>query len=88
MLAGTVLAGRADEFGGRSVVIAVSSQFTAAAALIELDGVAQRVILYPPDLSMEHLAFVADSADADIILSDRLSNAPDGVGHVEPSAWK
>jgi acyl-coenzyme A synthetase/AMP-(fatty) acid ligase len=88
LLAGTVLAGRADKFGGRSVVIAVSSQFTAAAALLELDGVAQRVILYPPDLSLEHLDFVAECANADIILSDRTQCARDGVVHVEPSAWK
>ena len=88
LLAGTVLSGRAGECGGRSVVIAVSSQFTAAAALIELDGAAQRVILYPPDLSLEHLDFVAECAGVDIILSDRMQNARDGVVHVQPSAWK
>jgi acyl-coenzyme A synthetase/AMP-(fatty) acid ligase len=88
LLAGTVLAGRADEFGGRSIVIAVSSQIIAAAALIELDRFAQRVILYPPDLSLEHLDFVAECADVDIILSDRMQNARDGVVHVEPSAWR
>jgi acyl-coenzyme A synthetase/AMP-(fatty) acid ligase len=87
LLAGTVLGGRGDEFGGRSVLIAIGSQFTAAAALVELDGSARRVILYPPDLSLEHLDFVADCADAEIILSDRMSTSHDGVACVTPSGW-
>src|ERR1700744_1556297 len=70
LLAGTVLAGRRDELGGRSVLIAVASQFTAAAVLLELDGAARRVILYPPDLSLEHLGYVVDCADVNIIVSD------------------
>jgi acyl-coenzyme A synthetase/AMP-(fatty) acid ligase len=87
LLAGTMLAGRADEFSGRSVLIAVSSQFTAAAVLVELDGVARRVILYPPDLSLEHLDFVTDCAGADILLSDRSSTSPSSVICVKPSPW-
>jgi acyl-coenzyme A synthetase/AMP-(fatty) acid ligase len=88
LVAGTVLAGHSDEFGRRSVLIAVSSQFTAAAALVELDGVARRVILYPPDLSLEHLDFVADCAEVDIIVSDRVSTPLAGIACVEPSGWK
>jgi acyl-coenzyme A synthetase/AMP-(fatty) acid ligase len=88
LLAGTVLDGRSDEFGGRSVLLAVSSQFTAAAALVELDGVAQRVILYPPDLSLDHLDFVADCAEVDIVLSDRMSTSLARVACIEPSGWK
>jgi acyl-coenzyme A synthetase/AMP-(fatty) acid ligase len=87
LLAGTVLAGRGDEFGGRSVLIAVSSQFTAAAVLIELDGAARRVVLYPPDLSLDHLNFVADCAGVEVILSDRMSSPLDGVTCVSPSGW-
>jgi acyl-coenzyme A synthetase/AMP-(fatty) acid ligase len=87
LLAGTVLAGRSDEFGGRSVLIAVSSQFTAAAALVELDGVARRVILYPPDLPLEHFDFVADCAEVDIIVSDRMSTSLDTVACMKPSKW-
>jgi non-ribosomal peptide synthetase component F len=88
LLAGTILADRGDEFVGRSVLIAVARQFTTVAALIELDGLARRVILYPPDLSLEHLDFVADCAAVDIILSDRVSTSLDGVACVEPSGWK
>ena len=35
--------------------IATKDQFTAALALLELDGVARRLILYPHDLSAEHV---------------------------------
>jgi acyl-coenzyme A synthetase/AMP-(fatty) acid ligase len=86
--AGTVLVGRGDELRGRSVLIAVSSQFTAAAVLLELDGAARRVILYPPDLSLEHLDYVVDWADVDIIVSDRMPTSLDGVGCIEPSGWQ
>lgn len=67
---GSALYGHVDELRGRSVVIATTSQLAAALALIELDGVARRVILYPPDLSLEHLTFVIDSAGVDAIVSD------------------
>src|ERR1700742_727816 len=62
MVAGSVLGGRGHEFYDRSVVVATTDQLTAVATLIELDGLASRVVLYPPDLSMEHLAFVAKVA--------------------------
>jgi acyl-coenzyme A synthetase/AMP-(fatty) acid ligase len=67
---GSALYGHADELRGRSVIIATTSQFAAALALIELDGVARRVILYPPDLPLEYLPFVIESADVDAIVSD------------------
>ena len=49
---GSALYGHADDLRGRSVIIATTSQLAAALALIELDGVARRVILYPPDLPL------------------------------------
>jgi acyl-coenzyme A synthetase/AMP-(fatty) acid ligase len=67
---GSILDGRLKEFRGRSVLIAVKDQFTAALALLELDGIARRLILYPPDLPMEHIDFVAGSAEANAIVSD------------------
>jgi acyl-coenzyme A synthetase/AMP-(fatty) acid ligase len=39
--------------------------------MIQLDGVARRIVLYPPDLSFEHLAFVAETAAADFIMTDQ-----------------
>ena len=56
---------------GRSVVIATISQLTAVAMLIQLDGIAGRIVLYPPDMPREHLTFVADTAQADAIFTDQ-----------------
>ena len=56
---------------GRSVVIATIDQFAAAAMLIQLDGIAGRIVLYPPDMPREHLTFVADTAGADVIFTDQ-----------------
>lgn len=71
LVAGTALYGRGDELCGRSVLVATTSQFTTASALIELDGIARRIILCPPDLPLEHLPFVIDTAAVDAIVSDR-----------------
>jgi acyl-coenzyme A synthetase/AMP-(fatty) acid ligase len=75
LIDGSTLYGHADELRGRSVVIATTSQLAATLALIELDGVARRIILYPPDLSLEHLTYVIESAGADAIVSDGRSVA-------------
>ena len=58
---------------GRSVVVATTSQLDAAEAIIQLDGLARRMVLYPPDMSREHLDFVAQSAEADLIVTDQAS---------------
>jgi hypothetical protein len=58
LLEGSVLYSRGDELQGRSVLIAVQSQLATIAALMELDGIAQRVVLCPPDLQFEHLPYV------------------------------
>ena len=71
LVAGSALYGRGDELRGLSVLIATTNQLTAASALIELDGIARRIVLCPPDLPLELLPFVIDSADVDAIVSDR-----------------
>lgn len=86
LLAGTVLSGHNDDLSGKSVLVATTSQLHAAAALIELDGVARRVILYPPDLSLDHLGFVTGCAAVDVIVSDRLSSPLDTLACVTPSS--
>jgi acyl-coenzyme A synthetase/AMP-(fatty) acid ligase len=68
---GTSLAGRLDELDGRSVLLATRDQLAAALALIELDGVARRVVLCPPDVAAVHLAEIAANAEVDAIISDR-----------------
>jgi acyl-coenzyme A synthetase/AMP-(fatty) acid ligase len=70
LAAGSALELPADELRGSCVLLAAIDQFTAAAALIQLDGVARRMVLYPPDLSPEHLAFAADIAGADVTVTD------------------
>jgi acyl-coenzyme A synthetase/AMP-(fatty) acid ligase len=77
MVGGSVLGGRGQEFYGRSVVVATTEQLTAIATLIELDGLARRIVLYPPDLPLEHLSFVAKIAEADAVISDRIETEPD-----------
>ena len=70
LTAGGDLEFRSDELRGTCVLLAAIDQFTAAAALIQLDGVARRIVLYPPDLSRDHLAYVADIAGADVTVTD------------------
>src|SRR5215475_6201940 len=71
LLAGSALYGRGDELCGRSVFVTMTNQFITAWALIELDGIARRIVLCPPDLPLEHLPHVIESANIDTIVSDR-----------------
>jgi acyl-coenzyme A synthetase/AMP-(fatty) acid ligase len=89
LLAGTVLAGRANELCGRSVLVAITNQLTAIATLLELDGAARRIVLYPPDLSLEHLSYVIHSASVEAIVSDRANTGFEtpGVASLTPSGW-
>jgi acyl-coenzyme A synthetase/AMP-(fatty) acid ligase len=67
---GSALGGHSDELSGQSVLVATTDQLAAATAILELDGVARRITLCPPDLPLEYLASVAKSAEADAIVSD------------------
>jgi acyl-coenzyme A synthetase/AMP-(fatty) acid ligase len=71
LVAGSALYGRGDELCGRSVLVTTTSQFTTASALIELDGIARRIVLCPPDLPLDHLPLVIETAEVDAIVSDR-----------------
>jgi acyl-CoA synthetase (AMP-forming)/AMP-acid ligase II len=59
-----------EDLRGRSVLICTSDQLRAALALIQLDGVARRLILWPPDSSLEHLAAIKEAAEVDAVVSD------------------
>jgi len=72
LLAGSVLDSRGEELVGRSVVIATKNQLTAIWAMMELDGLASRIVLYPPDMPLEHLSYVIEAAEADVLVSDRM----------------
>jgi acyl-coenzyme A synthetase/AMP-(fatty) acid ligase len=67
---GTGLGGRVAELARRSVLIATRDPFAAALALIELDGIARRLIICTPDLPSEHLPAVVAKAGVDAIVSD------------------
>ena len=58
------------EIDGRSVVLHVRDMATAAAALIELDGRARRVVLCPPDWTADVLESAARDAEADALVFD------------------
>jgi len=76
------LGGRLEELRGRSVLLTVSDPLRAALAMLELDGVAARIVLCPADLSPEHLPSVARKAAADACVEDAgaAAAAPAGIG--------
>jgi acyl-coenzyme A synthetase/AMP-(fatty) acid ligase len=67
---GSSLGGRLGELHDRSVLIATKDQLSTALALIELDGLARRVVLYPSDLSRAHASSVVATAEIDALVSD------------------
>src|SRR5258708_1636128 len=72
---GSILGGRLESLRGRTVVLAMREQLANAAALVELDGVARRLVLCTPDLTPEQLAGVCAAADADVVL-DQVAAEP------------
>lgn len=58
------------EFAGRSVLVVTGDQLAAALALIELDGLARRLVVAPPDLRSDHLPSVIANGEVDAIASD------------------
>src|ERR1017187_836198 len=59
-----------DRLRGRSVLIATQDQLTAALALIELDGIAARLVLCPPGRSSTEIRTIAFDAEADALIFD------------------
>lgn len=76
------LGGNLESLRGRSVVVGVRDQLTAAIVLIELDGVARRMVLCPPDLLPEHRAHVIRSAQAEAWIGSPGDGPPTDVGCV------
>jgi acyl-coenzyme A synthetase/AMP-(fatty) acid ligase len=73
---GSSLGGRLAELSGRSVLVAVRDQLRTGIAMIELDGVARRMLLCPPDLNPEYIPSLIDDAQIDGIVCD------------DPASWK
>ena len=64
----------------RTVLLATRDQLTAALALIELDGVARRIVLCPPDLAAAHFPAVIQTASADSWVRDSGIPQENGAG--------
>jgi acyl-coenzyme A synthetase/AMP-(fatty) acid ligase len=76
LAAGSTFGTALESLRGRSVLIATHEQLPAALALVELDGVARRMVLCTPDLTPEQLAAVAATAQADAIILEAPSATP------------
>lgn len=76
LASGSSLGGRLEELRGRSVLVAPRDQLTTALTLIEIDGIARRLVLCPPDLPLEHLPAIAATAGVDAVVSDRSDLGP------------
>jgi acyl-coenzyme A synthetase/AMP-(fatty) acid ligase len=76
----TCLGGFFEQLEGRSVVLAAGDQLKTAAALIELDGWARRLVLCPPDFEWRHLGAIIRDAEADAIVYDAEAKPPAGTG--------
>ena len=77
ILNSTVFDGKVRELAGKSVLLAAHDQLSAALALIELDGMAGRLVLCPPGVPQPHLKAIAKYAEADAIVIDADEPQPD-----------
>ena len=59
-----------EALAGRSVLVRTARQIGMAQALVELDGLARRIVLCPPDLDPEHLPLVIEAAESDYVVTD------------------
>jgi acyl-coenzyme A synthetase/AMP-(fatty) acid ligase len=75
----TSLGGNFGALEGRAIVLMAGDQLKTAAALIELDGWARRIVLCPPDLEPKHLSAIVRDAEADAIVYGGESEPPQGV---------
>jgi acyl-coenzyme A synthetase/AMP-(fatty) acid ligase len=67
---GTALGGALAALAGRSVLLRASDPLFAAIALVELDGVARRIVLAPPDLTDEALPDVVEAAEIEAAVTE------------------
>ena len=67
----TCLSNRLGDLSGRSVLMAVSDQLISGLVMTEVDGVARRMLLCPPDLNADHLQSLMQDADIDAVVTDQ-----------------
>jgi acyl-CoA synthetase (AMP-forming)/AMP-acid ligase II len=66
----TSLGDRLAELAGRTVLVATTSQLTTALALIELDAIARRLVILPPDMADDQLSGVIAAVGIDAVVVD------------------
>lgn len=66
----TSLGDRLADLAGRVVLVATTSQLTTALALIELDGIARRLVILPPDIEDDQLTSVIATVGIDAVVVD------------------
>jgi acyl-coenzyme A synthetase/AMP-(fatty) acid ligase len=79
---GTSLAGQLDALRGRSVMLAVADQLPAALALIELDGLARRIVLCTADVTAEHRPAIVATAAVEAVVGDPSGPDPAAEGRL------
>ena len=71
ILSQSCLGDRGGELAARSVLLALSGQLLSALAMVEIDGVARRMLLCPPDLDPAHLDSLIQDAEIDAVITDQ-----------------
>jgi acyl-coenzyme A synthetase/AMP-(fatty) acid ligase len=64
---------------GRAVLLRTRSQLGAVQGMVELDGLARRLVVCPPDLAEEHLPHVFATAGIDAVVTDTPAGLVAGV---------
>ncbi len=79
---GSSLGDSLNSLRGRSVLVSTRDQLTASLSLIELDGVARRMVLCPGDFERDRLAYVIAAAGVDAVVTDETGLKTDfpGIG--------
>jgi acyl-coenzyme A synthetase/AMP-(fatty) acid ligase len=70
LLCGSSLGCHPSELLGRSILLATSDQLAAALALIQLDGVVERIVICPPETPTKQFPLLAQKGRVDTIVSD------------------
>jgi acyl-CoA synthetase (AMP-forming)/AMP-acid ligase II len=67
---GSALGAPLSRLFGRAILVVTNEQLSAALALVELDGIARRLVLCPPDLSVAVLPWIVSTASIDTLVCD------------------
>jgi acyl-coenzyme A synthetase/AMP-(fatty) acid ligase len=70
LASGSTLEGALESLRGATVLIATGEQLPTAVALLELDGIARRMVLCTPDLTPQQLGDVAATTQAAAVVAD------------------